>query len=81
MAIEAGLVPRDVMEQREEERRLYDAVKSMRHELPIKNLCKLLGLRFKKLQKQLIEADANEFRAVQIEARVVSALLKELSTD
>lgn len=80
MATETGLISRDVMEQREEERRLYDAVRNMRHELPIKTLCKLLDLRFKKLQKQMLEADVNEFRAVQIEARVVSALLKELST-
>jgi hypothetical protein len=64
---------------RELEQNLVATLHNQRHELPIRTLCKLLELRFQKLQTTLLQCAPNEFLAVQVEARVIQKLLVELT--
>lgn len=67
------------IDRRQTEQELLAAVVAGRHELPIRNLCRLLQFRLQKLQAALVRASETEFLPIQAEARAVAKLLLEIT--
>lgn len=63
---------------RAEERDLLLRVQAGSREVPMLALCKLLELRLLKYQNRMLECTAEEFPALQAEAKLTAKLVREI---